>query len=1571
FARKEVFRASPHLLNVAQTAPYGLSGEFANLRDFAAGAVAQHFPRSLARVSGRDFREPTAEELVAMEAFMNSIVTPANGDLSLDRFVTTEAQKRGRALFFGNEAKCSKCHSGPMLAHSDGSLPGSLAGMNEIFDTGVANLAKNGPAGSNLPTEPAGLARSTRKFNVPPLFGVRLTAPYFHDGSATNLRAAVEFYDEADFVSSPSGPLVGPMPAVNDPAKVADLVAFLESLVDIPIEFTREATFGIRCAGGPPPGVITVGVTNIGTNNLVIAKLAFVGPNPEDFRIAVDSGETSLAPGRTRRIEIEFKPGSQGSKRATLEFTARDPDIPGAIRFAIALSGAFVDNVVTATPQAIVFPTSDINPPPGALPIVRFVRVTNTGSGPLEFVRVSFAGAHPDDFRVSGDSGATNLAPGGVRTLGIAFAPQARGPRSAVLRIESVACIGEVIDVALSGAAMSSLEHFKWTPISSPQGFNAAFRVRISAVDRNGELIGDFTNGVSLSAISGPNPTNTSASSIVITELDPGSPDAIEFMNVSSAPVDISGWQVSILDQVAITTPLNFTFPAGSIAPPGALFTLTESVGAVPGVFPNFFGGFNISWIGAFSNLAVQVRNTQGAVVDFATGSPLGAGVFFFPTVPASEWSGGGFQTPAQDGVTSYQRIGNADHNNASDWVIAPLSMGAINPGLSGAFANPARIVTLSKTNTTPFLGGVWTGEVAVGTEAVEVRLNADDGAGHGGQSDAFNVLGTPPTISSLPNITISEDTLSPLLSFNVNDAETPPSALTVTATSSNATLVTPSGIQLGGTANLRTIRVMPAPNQFGTADITVRVSDGSSSASRDFRLTVMPLNDPPVLLPVGNRTVTERTAVSINVLATDPDLPNDVLTFTLLQGPAGANIDSASGIIQWFPTELQGGQAFNFQVSVRDMTGLTAASNFVVNVLKVNSAPTLDPVPPQTVYAGGLLRFTNTALDLDIPTNFLTFSLATSVPGASINPTSGVVTWAPLLSQVGLNVLRPVVRDNGPPPMSATQAVTVMVVRPPMNFTTNLDFGVHCVDAPPAEPMLIGITNSGATHLTLLTAQFSGTNLADFPILSDTGQTSLEPGAVRWIEVGFVPQNFGRQAASFNLSATADDPLGSFSFTVPLAGAFVDSTVAVNGTAVDFGQRSIDAPFSPPQIVAITNLGFGPLQVDAVNLFATNGFEFSLVSDSGENPVPPGGTRQWQFVFAPRSRGAKSARFVLDSLSCNNGHVEVSLAGVGTSTLDHFAWEPIGTTQAMSAPFPIRLTALDRNNQTVAEFAGPAALSAFVALPSPPPRIVISEIDPGTPDAVEFVNVSGTAQNLAGWQVFLYDDTSFPNSVANFSLNGTVPSNGVFTVTEGGIALGQLPNFFIGGILFWHGASTNIAVLLRDNLGAIVDFATTGDRTQITFPVTIPTNQWSGPGIPAEALDEVFSYNRIGFSDHNDLSDWALDARGIGALHPGLTAPFPTNRILESFPAATGSFTNGVWAGGFGVLEEASMVRLQADDGAGHATASGSFTVRGAPPFLSDIPNQTIDEDTVTQEIQFFVSDTEQAAGTLAVSAV
>ena len=247
FSNPPNFRNSPHLLNIALTAPYGLSGEFADLRVFSDGAVMQHFTQTMARTSGVDFRLPTAAELDALEAFMNSIKFPADGNLNLSRMVNfaiaqgadAAAIARGQALFFGPQAQCSRCHGGAALATTDGSL-GIPAGTNADFDTGVDDLPVNlndgcsgGPGDPTLPLplEDGGV----REFSTPGLLGVANTAPFFHDNSITSLIAAVNFYDSSEFAASPAAALLG-TPIVINFADQLDIAAFLEAVSVDPSE---------------------------------------------------------------------------------------------------------------------------------------------------------------------------------------------------------------------------------------------------------------------------------------------------------------------------------------------------------------------------------------------------------------------------------------------------------------------------------------------------------------------------------------------------------------------------------------------------------------------------------------------------------------------------------------------------------------------------------------------------------------------------------------------------------------------------------------------------------------------------------------------------------------------------------------------------------------------------------------------------------------------------------------------------------------------------------------------------------------------------------------------------------------------------------------------------------------------------------------------------------------------------------------------------------------------------------------------------------------------------------------
>ena len=90
------------------------------------------------------------------------------------------------------------------------------------------------------------------------------------------------------------------------------------------------------------------------------------------------------------------------------------------------------------------------------------------------------------------------------------------------------------------------------------------------------------------------------------------------------------------------------------------------------------------------------------------------------------------------------------------------------------------------------------------------------------------------------------------------------PFNLQLSAASSNPALVPASNIVFGGSGSNRTVTVTPVPGQTGTASITTTVTDGPSSSSDTFVLTVYPAlpgtamfaNASPIIIPdVGSAT--------------------------------------------------------------------------------------------------------------------------------------------------------------------------------------------------------------------------------------------------------------------------------------------------------------------------------------------------------------------------------------------------------------------------------------------------------------------------------------------------------------------------------------------------------------------------------------------------------------------------------------------------------------------------------------------------------------------------------------------
>ena len=255
----ELFRATPTILDTAVTAPYQYDSRFATLQAQALGALQGHAeiqvqpkPRFLNDVAAFERTQFSSERVAALSQALEAGCEPAESAPAL-----TADMQHGKRVF---DRACAACHGGPRLNEPLAELA-STAGIRDIF------LSKPlPPFAADLPfaaspvqnksrlwavrvpgreepelresTDP-GIALQTGKiehfneFDIPSLFGIANTAPYFRDNSATKLADVVRHYqlvfEAVRRVVPPEVPFPQRPDAIED-SDIAPLVAFLETL---------------------------------------------------------------------------------------------------------------------------------------------------------------------------------------------------------------------------------------------------------------------------------------------------------------------------------------------------------------------------------------------------------------------------------------------------------------------------------------------------------------------------------------------------------------------------------------------------------------------------------------------------------------------------------------------------------------------------------------------------------------------------------------------------------------------------------------------------------------------------------------------------------------------------------------------------------------------------------------------------------------------------------------------------------------------------------------------------------------------------------------------------------------------------------------------------------------------------------------------------------------------------------------------------------------------------------------------------------------------------------------------
>ncbi|MFQ5972471.1 MAG: hypothetical protein ACE5Q3_09060 [Alphaproteobacteria bacterium] len=201
-----------------------------SLRDFATGAVVQHFTKTLNRIPGQDFRLPNDSELDALEAFQLSL--GRQEELDLGSLVLLSDKAASGLQVFLNQGKCNACH---LNAGANSLNPISMTIANQNFDTGVENFVH--PADSLIPPEPrprdGGFGRNgaldmgfgNGEFATPPLVEAADSPPFFHNNAVDTIEDAVRFYNSKAFNSSPSTEFLGSI--VLSETEVQQVAAFL------------------------------------------------------------------------------------------------------------------------------------------------------------------------------------------------------------------------------------------------------------------------------------------------------------------------------------------------------------------------------------------------------------------------------------------------------------------------------------------------------------------------------------------------------------------------------------------------------------------------------------------------------------------------------------------------------------------------------------------------------------------------------------------------------------------------------------------------------------------------------------------------------------------------------------------------------------------------------------------------------------------------------------------------------------------------------------------------------------------------------------------------------------------------------------------------------------------------------------------------------------------------------------------------------------------------------------------------------------------------------------------------
>jgi len=332
-------------------------------------------------------------------------------------------------------------------------------------------------------------------------------------------------------------------------------------------------------------------------------------------------------------------------------------------------------------------------------------------------------------------------------------------------------------------------------------------------------------------------------------------------------------------------------------------------------------------------------------------------------------------------------------------------------------------------------VGTAANGTAVINGNAIDYTPNANFSG-----TDSFTYTVTddsivPATATATVSVTVSSVNDAPVFTSTVVNTVDEDVAYSYTATASDddagdvltlSAPTLPSWLSFDATTGV--LSGTPANADVAVHPVVIRANDGTVDVDQSFSITVVNVNDAPVLANDAFNALPS-TATTMAVLANDSDVDaGDPLTITAVtQGASGTVVNNATFVTYTDTSGTVGTDSFTYTVTDIGGVSVTATVNVTVSV---DVPPAFDSVAVTSVNEDALYSYAISASDADADVASITATTVpawiTFTPGVDGATTTATLSGTPSNNDVGDHGVTLTVTANG---VSVDQIFTVTVV--------------------------------------------------------------------------------------------------------------------------------------------------------------------------------------------------------------------------------------------------------------------------------------------------------------------------------------------------------------------------------------------------------------------------------------------------------------------------------------------------------------------------------------------------------------